>query len=95
MVKPADFALLSGADALSSYEWGQKISRRYFCGRCGVHCFGRGTLAELGGDFVSVNLNCAEGIDPAQVKSIYWDGRHNNWQAGPRDRPWPIQATAP
>ena len=44
----------------------------------------------LGGDFVSVNLNCLDSFDPATVKTIYWDGRHDNWQAGPRDQPWPV-----
>jgi hypothetical protein len=29
-------------------------------------------------------------LDPADVKIGYWDGRHDNWQAGMRDRPWPI-----
>jgi hypothetical protein len=85
---------VAGADALSFYEWGMKISGRYFCRHCGIHCFGRGTLAEVGGDFVSVNLNCVEGLDPAALKIVYWDGRHNNWEAGPRDRPWPIHRAA-
>jgi hypothetical protein len=90
LVKPEAFTLVAGAEALSFYEWGMKISQRYFCGRCGIHCFGRGNLPEVGGDFVSVNLNCLEGIDPAELKVVYWDGRHNNWEAGTRDRPWPI-----
>ena len=90
IVKPAAFTLLAGEEALSFYEWGMKVARRYFCRHCGIHCFGRGTLPELGGEFVSVNLNCLEGVDPAALKVGYWDGRHNNWQAGMRDRPWPI-----
>jgi len=24
------------------------------------------------------------------LEVIYWDGRHNNWQAGPSDRPWRV-----
>ena len=92
IVKPAAFTLLAGEEALSFYEWGMKVARRYFCRHCGIHCFGRGTIPELGGEFVSVNLNCLEGIDPAELKVVYWDGRHNNWQAGTRDRPWPIQS---
>jgi hypothetical protein len=92
IVKPESFQLLSGEESLSMYEWGGKISRRFFCKLCGVHCFGRGYLAEVGGDYVSVNFNCLDEIDPSQVKTIYWDGRHNNWQAGPRSTPWPIEA---
>ena len=47
VVKPAAFALRAGEDSLTSYEWGAKISKRYFCEHCGVHCFGRGFLEEL------------------------------------------------
>jgi hypothetical protein len=95
IVKPAAFRLLSGEDALGVYEWGAKVSRRYFCKQCGVHCFGRGHLAELGGDFVSVSLNALDGVELAGLNVVYWDGRHNNWHAGPRDTPWPIVDRAP
>jgi hypothetical protein len=90
IVKPPAFRLVAGADDLGVYEWGAKISRRFFCKHCGVHCFSRGHLAEIGGDYVSVNLNCLDDIDPGQLKISYWDGRHNNWDAGSRDQPWPI-----
>jgi hypothetical protein len=39
-----------------------------------------------------VNLNALDDVDPAGVKVGHWDGRHNNWQSGQRDRPWPIFA---
>jgi hypothetical protein len=94
IVKPGAFTLRTGEDSLSSYEWAAKISRRFFCKHCGVHCFARGFLAEVGGDFVSVNLNCVDDVDPSQLAVIYWDGRHNNWEAGPRSTPWPIRAAA-
>lgn len=87
---PDAFDLLAGEEHLSGYEWGGKISRRFFCKHCGVQCFGRGHLAELGGDYVSVNVNALDDIDPATISAIYWDGRHNNWHAGPRPTPWPI-----
>jgi hypothetical protein len=90
IVKPGAFALLSGEDSLSTYEWGHKISKRYFCKHCGVHCFARGHLAELGGDYVSVNLNCLDDVELASVGLSFWDGRHNNWQAGTRSTPWPM-----
>ena len=90
IVKPHAFKLLAGAESLSTYEWGAKMSKRFFCKHCGVHCYGSGHLAELGGDFVSVNLNCLDGVELSQAKVSYWDGRHNNWQAGVRSTPWPI-----
>jgi hypothetical protein len=90
VVKPSAFVLLSGEESLGMYEWGMKISRRFFCKHCGVHCFGRGHLKELGGDYVSVNLNALEGVELSNLKLRYWDGRHNNWHAGLRDTPWPV-----
>lgn len=90
IVKPQQFTLIAGEESLSTYEWGAKVSRRFFCKRCGVHCFARGHLVELGGDFVSVNYNCLEGVELSDMKIVYWDGRHNNWHAGVRERPWPI-----
>ena len=92
--KPAAFTLLSDESALGAYEWGAKISRRYFCKACGVHCFGRGDLPELGGTFVSVNVNVLEDVDPTTLSVSYWDGRHDNWAAGPRETPWPIRPAA-
>jgi hypothetical protein len=64
---------------------GERIGR---C-NCGVHCFARGHLDVLGGDYVSVNLNALDGVDVDDGKVVYWDGRHDNWQAGPRNKPWP------
>ena len=95
IVKPAAFQLLSGEESLSSYEWGGKTSRRYFCKRCGVHCFARGYLVEVGGDYVSINLNAVDDIEVAELSAIHWDGRHNNWHAGPRATPWPIFTPPP
>lgn len=94
IVKPEAFQLLAGQDALSFYEWGHKVSRRSFCRHCGIHCFGSGSLPELGGAFVSVNLNCVEALEPTQLKIVYWDGRHDNWQSGTRDNPWPVHTPA-
>jgi hypothetical protein len=85
-------AARQGEADLSAYAWGGKISTRYFCKHCGIHCFARGHLAEVGGDYVSVNLNTLDDLDPRNVKVAHWDGRHDNWHAGTRDTPWPIVA---
>src|SRR5579859_6078065 len=93
IMKPEAFALVSGAESLSEYVWGHKVSRRFFCKHCGIHCFARGHLKELGGDYVSVNFNTLDDFDPAAAKVVYWDGRHDNWYAGARSTPWPIAAS--
>jgi hypothetical protein len=94
MVKPAAFKLLTDEAKLTMYEWGGKTGQRYFCARCGVTCFGKGYLEQVGGAYVSVFLNCLEEVDVNAINVGYWDGRHNNWQAGMRSAPWPIAPSA-
>ncbi len=86
-VKPAQFSLLSPPSSATRYP--NAIGARYFCATCGVHCYGEGDLPELGGAFVSVNLNTLDDVDAADVAIEHWDGRHNNWHAGLRKTPWP------
>lgn len=86
-VKPADFRFLQGEEQLSRYG---NLIERLFCKHCGIHLVARGDIPELGGAFVSVNLNTLDDIDPGLVKVGYFDGRHDNWHAGMRSEPWPI-----
>ena len=90
VVAPGAFAVRAGDDALAAYAWGARVARYFFCSRCGIHVFARGHLPELGGEYVSVNVSCLDDIDPATLKVVYWDGRHDNWHAGARDTPWPV-----
>jgi hypothetical protein len=94
IAKPSAFVLLSDEAALGMYEWGGKTAQRYFCKTCGIHCFGRGYLEQVGGAYVSVNLNTVDDLELSDLKVSYWDGRHDNWQAGTRSTPWPILAKA-
>jgi len=94
IAKPDALRVVTGEAELASYQWGGRTATRYFCKHCGVTCFSRGHLPELGGDYVSIALNVLDGVDPAQIEIQYWDGRHDNWDAGPRATPWPIAASA-
>lgn len=91
IVRPGEFTLLSGEEALTAYEWGMRTAKRFFCSRCGITCFLRGTLPQLGGEYVSVAVNCLDDVDLTEVTIQHWDGRHNNWEAGTRSSPWPIR----
>jgi hypothetical protein len=91
-IKPEAFKLLAGEENLTSYSRGPHTTF-LFCKTCGSLCFNRGNIPELGGDFVSVNVNTVDGVDPATLAYVYWDGRHNNWDAGPRDTPWPVSVS--
>lgn len=95
VIKPDAFTLLSDESKLAAHSRMPEIALRYFCARCHTYCFSKGHLAEVGGDFVSVNLNCIDDFDLSLADLVYWDGRHDNWQAGTRPRPWPVRAAAP
>ncbi|MCA9626190.1 MAG: GFA family protein [Myxococcales bacterium] len=88
IVKPVAFELLSGSDVITHYP--NAVGKRSFCSRCGIHCFAEGNLPEVGGEFVSVNVNTLDGVELKDLQVVHWDGRHDNWQAGPRPQPWPI-----
>jgi hypothetical protein len=94
IVKPEAFRLVEGEAERGSYRWGGNVSTRFFCKHCGIHCYGVGHLAAVGGDYVSVNLNCLDDFDPNELELVHWDGRHDNWMAGPRSAPWPLLAKA-
>jgi hypothetical protein len=86
LTRPGSLTVTKGREALSGYRTGS--ATRHFCKHCGVHLWGDGHVPELGGDFLSVNLNALDDIDLVEVRIGYFDGRHNNWGAGLRDAPW-------
>jgi len=88
LTKPELVEVTAGAPVF--YEWGHKIGKRYFCATCGTHCFSKGDLPEIGGPFASVNLNTLDDVDVYTLPLVHWDGRHDNWEAGPRSTPYPI-----
>jgi hypothetical protein len=68
------FELLSGADALSDYQFGKKRIHHLFCKHCGVRSFGRGAMPD-GTPTVAVNLRCLDGIDLDAVRVERFDGK--------------------
>ncbi|MFC4440194.1 MULTISPECIES: GFA family protein [Natrialbaceae] len=77
---PDAFRLLQGADALTDYQLGGDTIHHRFCSRCSVKPFGRGTAAELGGDFYAVNVACLDDAtdeELAEAPVTYVDGRHD------------------
>lgn len=88
MVKPEAFRLLSGADSMGDYQFGPRTTHFRFCTHCGVHLYCDGHVEELGGDYVSVGLNCLDGIDPAALVAgpiTFYDGRNDNWWQVPSE----------
>ena len=88
IAKPKNFRLLSGEASLVDYQFNTKMMHHQFCKQCGIHMFGKGNLKQLGGEYYSVNLNCVDDLDLSKLNVMYWDGRHNNWAAGPSASPY-------
>jgi hypothetical protein len=78
-VKPEDFKQLSGADALTDYQFNSKSVHHFFCARCGVQTFGHANIPQAGGEYYSVNVHCLDGADITDLSVRYCDGLNNNW----------------
>jgi hypothetical protein len=88
LVKPEAFRLLSGAEDLADYQFGERVGHHTFCRHCGVRPFSRGHLEVLGGDFVSIALASLDDAEPAELAEApvtYCDGRNNAWWNRPAE----------
>ena len=86
------FRLISGADALTDYQWTPPGRPRpnlhyRFCKTCGVRAFAQGDDESLGGVFYAVAVATLDDADPDElVKSIkFVDGRHDRFDRSPKD----------
>ncbi len=80
IVTQAEFRLLSGTDALTSYQFGTRTAQHLFCRDCGVKSF---YVPRSHPDGYSVNVRC---LDEGTVRSMFvkpFDGR--DWERGRAD----------
>ena len=85
VVKPENFRLLAGEEALTQYLFNTRKNHHYFCEHCGVRAFGEGNDTPIG-KMYGVNVMCLEGVSDAELAAIpivYVDGRDDNWQNPP------------
>ena len=88
IIKPDAFRLLSGAEALSDYQFGSKAGHHLFCKHCGVRSFERGYVEQIGGDYVSVKLMALDDADLNEILEApvrYANGRDNAWWNPPAE----------
>ncbi|MBL7439419.1 GFA family protein, partial [Escherichia coli] len=62
LLKPEQFRLLSGQEALGEYQFGTRSGHHRFCKTCGIAPFGDGYVEEIGGAFVSVQVLCLDDV---------------------------------
>lgn len=88
ILKPGAFRLLTAEAALGDYQFGTRSGHHHFCTHCGVRTFSRGHLAEIGGDYVAVQVASLDDLDPADLISAsvrFADGRNNDWGKSPAE----------
>ncbi len=69
---PDAFEELTGLDALTKYQWGDKDVNHWFCRTCGIYPFHDGPANP--GRY-RVNLGCIEGLDVLALEITVIDGR--------------------
>ena len=83
------FTLLTGADALSEYNWNTGIARHFFCAVCGIYPFHKKRAMP---DHYGVNVHCLKGFDAAGLSvrqasgldmTVRAEGARDAW-TGPR-----------
>lgn len=87
-VPARDFRLVAGADDLGDYQFAGREVHHPFCRTCGLRPFARGSAAEMGGDFVCINIACLDGVDDEELIAApiaYEDGRRDDWGHPPAD----------
>lgn len=80
IVPKAQFKLLQGAEALTSYSFNTGIAKHLFCATCGVKSF---YVPRSHPDGISVNVRCLDAGSVASMTVTPFDGR--DWEQGRAD----------
>jgi hypothetical protein len=73
-ISPDQFKLISGADALTDYQFNHKVIHHLFCSKCGIHSFARGKRRD-GTEMVVLNARCLNQVDLSAVAVKQVDGK--------------------
>ena len=69
------FQLLKGQDNLTEYLFNTHRIHHVFCKTCGIESFANGKDTKSGQEFVAINANCLDGVNPRALNSKHFDGR--------------------
>ena len=94
-IPPADFKLITpGSKAeVSNYQMRSKDINKYFCSKCGIHCWAHGQYEYQGQQhkFFTINVltldQPQQGLDVRDFKIVYTNGRDDAFE--PADHPFP------
>lgn len=70
-VPPGNLAIRASEDRLSTYRFGTKTAKHYFCNRCGIFTFVQTRLTP--GEY-RVNLGCVDEVDSFSLPTVLFDG---------------------
>lgn len=71
----ADFTLKSGEGAMTEFRFNKHLIHHLFCKTCGIQSFSRGK-GQDGTEMVAINVRCLDGVDPASLNVVHYDGRN-------------------
>ena len=74
-VKPEQFNLISGEDALTLYQFNTNTAKHYFCNTCGIQPF---TRPRLNPEMYTINVNTLDNfdLDTQPVEWRHFDGKN-------------------
>jgi hypothetical protein len=84
IVPPEQFELLTGADAITTYQFNTGTARHLFCRVCGIHSF---YVPRSDPEKIDVNMRCLDDVDLTAIDIHPFDGR--NWEVAMEGHvPW-------
>jgi hypothetical protein len=58
----SQFKLLSGAGAMTEFQFDKHVIHHLFCSTCGIQSFSRGATPD-GAEMVAINCRCLDDVD--------------------------------
>jgi hypothetical protein len=65
-----------GEGGFTEFLFNKHVIHHLFCSTCGIQSYSYGTRPD-GAEMVAINCRCLDGVDPWQLKSKQFDGKHH------------------